>query len=68
MDFQNIFPWLTSHKVYVPFCKLSNIMIKCGLNNGQAKSSIVNMSIPLEPKDKGSKKLVEFLVALLKLP
>ena len=40
-DFQKMFPKL---KVYLSLSKFSNGMIKSGLNNGLAKSGVVNMS------------------------
>ena len=47
------FPWLISKKVYLFVSKLLNRMIKSGLNNGQSKTSVVNISArPLEQSDK----------------
>ena len=44
-DFKNV-SWLISEKVYLPLCKFSNRMMTSGLNNGQSKTGVVNMSTP----------------------
>ena len=45
-DFQNIFSWLISVKVYLSAPIFSKRIIKSGLNNGRWKTDVVNMSLP----------------------
>ena len=44
--FPKKFPWLISQIVNLPSPKFSKRMIKSGLNNGQSKTGVVNMSNP----------------------